>query len=151
RETTDDIGGRQIPGTTGYGTGRLNLFRALTDPPRSLAIRGRARTLGPPAILQYNTGRSLVVYAASDRSLVAYDGTTGDTAWVRTLPALPVGNLAAADFGPPIGALIGVATNAGTVFMLHDDGRPAAGWPATAQAGLNLSAGVAIADLDGDG
>ena len=100
RETTDDISA-QNPGLTGYGTGRLNLFRALTDPPRSLAIRALARTVGPGAILRDNLGHARVVYAMSDHSLIAFDGVTGDTAWVRSLPAAPSGNLAAAQFGPP--------------------------------------------------
>ena len=150
RETTDDI--RAQNGTlTDYGTGRLNLFRALTDPPRSLAVRTRARSIGPGVVLRDNTGHSLVVYAMSDRSLLAFDGTTGDTAWVRTLPALPSGQLAAAEFGPPFGVLLVLGTNAGTVFAFHDDGLPAAGWPRTAQAGTSMSGGVALADVTGDG
>src|SRR5262249_39178781 len=95
RETTDNIDALQQPSVAGWGTGRLNVFRALTDPPGSLAIRGRARSIGPPVVLQYNSGHSRVVYAMSDRTLVAYDGVTGDTLWVRSLPAAPVGNLAA--------------------------------------------------------
>src|SRR5262245_64027079 len=95
RETTDDI--RPLnPVVTGFGTGRLNLFRALTEPERSLAVRAHARSVGPPVVIQYNTGRSLVVYAMSDRTLVGYDGATGDTAWVRPIPGPPTGSLAAA-------------------------------------------------------
>jgi hypothetical protein len=151
RETTDNIDAFQIPQVIGYGTGRLNVYRALGDPPRSLAVRARARSMGPPVILQYNTGRSLVVYAMSDRSLVAYDGASGDTVWVRPLPALPAASIAAVDTPQPLGPVIAVATTTGTVFLFHDDGQPVAGWPVTAQAGLNLSTGVAIADVDGDG
>src|SRR5262249_19231612 len=54
RETADNINAAQPFDTTGYGAGRLNLFRALADPPRSLAIRGRARSVGPPVILRDN-------------------------------------------------------------------------------------------------
>jgi subtilisin family serine protease len=96
RETADDIDALQIPGTSGWGTGRLNAYRALTDPPRSLAVRGQARSVGPPVILQYNTGLSRVIYAMSDRTLVAYDGASGDTVWVRPLPGSASGNIAAA-------------------------------------------------------
>ena len=45
RETADDISALN-PGLSGYGTGRLDLYRALTDPPRSLAVRARAATVG---------------------------------------------------------------------------------------------------------
>jgi hypothetical protein len=150
RETTDDIRDRN-PVITNYGTGRLNLHRALTDPPRSLAVRAAARSLGPPVAFRYNTGRSLVVHAMSDRSLIAFDGETGDTVWVRPLPGVPAGALAAAELGMPQGVLIAGATTAGAVFVVHDDGRMAAGWPVTAQAGVNLAAGVAFADVSGDG
>ncbi|HEX5634571.1 MAG TPA: S8 family serine peptidase, partial [Gemmatimonadales bacterium] len=62
RETTDDIRA-QNPIFTNYGTGRLNLLRALADPPRSLAMRARARSVGPAVVLRYNTGLSRVVYS----------------------------------------------------------------------------------------
>ena len=149
RETADDIS-TQNPALTGYGTGRLNLLRALTDPPHSLAVRTRARSVGAPLVLRYNTGRTLVVYAMSDRSLLAFDGGTGDTVWTRTLPAAPLGQLAAADFGLPTGVLIVTGTNAGTVLAFHDDGRPAQGWPQTAAPGINVNAGVVLTDVDGD-
>ena len=149
RETTDNIDALQQPGVTGYGTGRLNLFRALTDPPRSLAVRSHARTIGPPVILHYNTGACRVIYAMSDRSLLAFDGLTGDTVWTRALPALPVGNLAAANVPPVYGPVIAVATNNGQVFLVRDDGSNMPGWPVTAQAGMNMSASTAIAFLAG--
>lgn len=153
RETTDDISAVNVVTTTGYGTGRLNLYRALSGPPLSLAIRARARSLGPPVVIADNAGgRPLVVYAMSDRSLVAYDGASGDTAWVRPLPQLPVGHLAAAEFAQPLGVLIAVGTNSGAVFLFHDDGRPVQGWPIVPlQLGMNLSAGVAFGDVTGDG
>jgi len=149
RETTDDISALN-PFATGYGTGRLNLYRALTDPPRSLAVRGRARSVGPAVVLRYNTGRSIVVYAMNDRSVVAYDGTTGDTAWVRVLPAVASGQISAVEAGQPVGAVIAVPTANGNVHLLHDDGRPVGGFPVVAQAGMNLNSS-AIGDLDGDG
>jgi hypothetical protein len=128
----------------------LNLYRALAEPPHSLAVRGRARSVGPAVVLRYNTGRALVVYAMSDRSVVAYDGVTGDTAWVRVLPAVATGSLSAVEAGLPLGAVLVVPAGNGSVYALHDDGRPVQGWPVVAQAGMNLSAS-AIGDLDGDG
>ena len=151
RETTDNIDALQIPGTSGWGTGRLNVYRALTDPPRSLAVRAKARSIGPAVVLRYSDGRSRVIYAMSDRSLECYDGATGDTLWVRSLPATPVAGIAAVDQPLPAGPLIAVATTSGTVFLFHDDGTPVAHWPVTAQANFNLTAGAAIADIDGDG
>jgi hypothetical protein len=149
RETTDNIDALQDPSFAGWGTGRLNVYRALTDPPTSLAVRGRARSVGAPIVLQYNTGQSRVVYAMSDRTLVAYDGASGDTLWVRPLPAPVAGNIAAANIRQPLGPVIAVATTAGQVCLFHDDGSPVAGWPVTAQAGLNLSTGVVIGFVGG--
>jgi hypothetical protein len=153
RETADDIR-LANPTYSGYGTGRLNLLRALTDAPTSLAVRTHARSVGPGVVLSYNDGRVRTVYAFSDRTLIAYDGSTGDTVWVRAFPpasGAPTGNLATADFGPAVGVLLVMGTTTGTMFAVHDDGRPAAGWPVLAQAGVNLSSGAAIADVDGDG
>ena len=149
RETADDISAVN-PGLVGYGTGRLNLLRALTDPPHSLAVRTRARSIGPAVVLHYNTGRVLVVYAMSDRSLLAFDGASGDTVWTRALPAPLTGQLAAADFGLPLGVLIVAGTTAGTVFAVRDDGTVAPGWPQSTAAGANMNAGALIADVDGD-
>ena len=150
RETADDISA-QNPGLGGYGTGRLDLFRLLADPPRSTAVRARAQSVGPAVVLRDNTGGSRVVYAMDDGSLVAYDGTTGDTVWVQGLPGIPTGNLAAAEFGPPFGVLLAVAASDGAVHAFHPDGLPAAGWPQTAQEGARLDAGVTLADVTGDG
>ena len=149
RETADGIAA-QNTSITGYGTGRLNLERALTDVRHSLAVRTRARSLGPPVILHYNTGRTVVVYAMSNRSLLAFDGATGDTLWTRALPAIPAGQLAAGDFGLPTGVLIVAGTTSGTVFAVHDDGRIAQGWPQNPGGGTNMSAGALITDVDGD-
>ncbi|MEQ1834112.1 MAG: S8 family serine peptidase, partial [Candidatus Eisenbacteria bacterium] len=150
RETSDDISA-QNPLITDYGKGRLNLLRALTDPARSLAVHTRARSLGAPVVLHYNTGRTVVVYAMSDRTLLAFDGATGDTLWSRALPAPLTGQLAAADFGLPVGVLIVAGTSTGSVFAVHDDGRIAEGWPQVALAGANMNAGALVTDVDGDG
>ena len=151
RETADDILALN-PGASGYGTGRLNLYRALTDPPTSLAIRGGARTLGPAVVFRYNTGATRVVYATSDRRLVAYDGASGDTAWVAALPAAPTGTLAGANLGGTLGAGLFVGSTTGRVMGFRDDGSPLPGWPVTGSGGaVAMNAGVAIGDLDGDG
>ncbi|MCE9626345.1 MAG: hypothetical protein K8R56_00325, partial [Candidatus Eisenbacteria bacterium] len=125
---------------------------ALTEPTRSLAIRTRARTVGAPVVLRYDDGHSVVVQAMTDRTLLATDGATGDTLWTRVLPAAPTGQLAAAQFALPVGPVVFCATAAGTVFAFRDRGDPLQpGWPVTAAAGTNLTGGVTLADLDGDG
>jgi subtilisin family serine protease len=88
RETADDISALN-PGLTDYGTGRLDLFRALTDPPRSLAVRTRARSVGAPLALRDNLGRARVVTAFSDRTLLATEGVTGTPCGPRRCPACP--------------------------------------------------------------
>src|SRR5207249_230075 len=49
-ETTDDISAEN-PGDSGYGSGRLNLYRALTDPPPRPDLRDRRVTVGPAVVL----------------------------------------------------------------------------------------------------
>lgn len=149
RETTDDLSAVN-PTIGDYGTGRLNLFRALTDPPRSLAVRTRGRSVGAPLTLRDDRGLARVITAFADRTLLATEGVTGDTIWTAQLPAVPVANLAAVQLPPPYGVLIASGSNAGVVTLLHEDGTFVAGWPRTAQANVNLSAGVCFADLDGD-
>src|SRR4029078_5020415 len=50
RESADDISA-QNPGDSGYGDGRLNAYRALTDPYVSLATRAGGATIGGPLVL----------------------------------------------------------------------------------------------------
>ncbi|MFM7231802.1 MAG: S8 family serine peptidase [bacterium] len=151
RETADDIAALN-PLYPNHGTGRLNLFRALTDPVRSLAVRTAGRALGGPLAWRDDRGVSRVLMALNDRSLLALDGASGDTLWTRTLPTTVAGPMAMAQLPPPIaGVVIACATNTGVVHLLSEDGLPMPGWPRTAAAGVNLTGGVVLADLDGDG
>ncbi len=150
RETTDDLSALN-PLITDYGTGRLNLFRALSDPPRSLAIRTRSRSVGAPLTLRDDRGTTRVITAFADRTLLATDGVTGDTLWTALLPAAPTANLAAAQLPLPDRVVIASGSNTGLVTLLHEDGRIATGWPRSTATGVNLASGVCFADLDGDG
>ncbi len=148
RETADDISALNTG--TGYGAGRLDVYRALTDRTGSLAVRTRSRQVGPPVILRENTGRSRILIAANDKTLVAYDGASGDTLWRVVLPAVPAGDMAAA----PIGAgVVGVfiPTANGRVLGYTSDGVVLAGWPQVGTSGQQMTGGVALGDLDGDG
>ena len=148
-ETADDV--RALSPTIANVAPRLNLLRALTDPPTSTAVRTGAPTVGAPLVLRYNDGHSLVVVATTDRHLVAYDGATADTAWVATLAAAPAGNVAGGELGVGlrVGIFVGGAT--GQVFGFREDGSVLPGWPRTGLGNVQMTGGVALGDLDGDG
>ncbi len=149
RETADDI--RAInPARVNYGVGRLNAYRALTDRPMTSAVRTLAQAVGAPVVLRANTGVTRVVYAFTNQQLVAFDGAGADTAWSVSLPAAPVGQIAAADFLDGAGPRILVGTTAGTVLAYDENGLPIAGAPVGTPGG-SLTAGLAVGDLDGDG
>ncbi len=150
RETADDIRA-QNPGIFYYGTGRLNAFRALTDPPTTSAERTLGQTVGAPVVLRENDGVTRVVYATSSAQVIAFDGTTADTAWVASLPAAPVGNPVAADFLDGRGPRVFVATANGTIQSFDDDGGPPSGWTPITGLGTNQNLQLAAGDLDGDG
>jgi len=150
RETGDDISAEN-PGQI-FLVPRLDVARALTDPPGSFVTRGSALTVGPPVVLHYNTGVRRVIYATSDAHLLATDEATGDTAWCVALPANPVGALAGAEIGKGFGIGLFVGTDEGTVLGYRDDGTPLPGWPQRARNTFTvMSGGVALGDLDGDG
>jgi len=150
RESGDDVSAEN-PGQP-FLVPRLDLYRALTDPPGSYAIRGNARSVGPPVVLRYNTGVHRVLFATTDARLIACDEATGDTVWSVALPGNPVGNLAAAEMGQGLGVGVFIGTDAGTILGYRDDGTVLPGWP---RGGLGpysaMSGGVALGDLDGDG
>ena len=124
--------------------------RSARLPPRCAGWRARWVR---PLVLRYNNGRSLIVYATSNQRLVAYDGVTADTAWIATLPGVPVGNVAggAAGRGPwacvsswaaPTGRCSAFATTARVLPGLAAHGARPHGPD---------DGGVALGDLDGDG
>ena len=148
-ETADDVSATNP--SISYPAPRLNLLRALTDPPTSTAVRGGAAGVGPPLVLRYSDGRTRVVLATSDRHLVAYDGATADTAWIAPLAATPVGSVAGAELGVGLGVGIFVGGASGQVFGFRDDGTALPGWPRTGLGNVQMYGGATLGDLDGDG
>ncbi|MFN8589772.1 MAG: S8 family serine peptidase [Candidatus Eisenbacteria bacterium] len=146
RETADDHHAIN-PIYLNIGTGRLNVLRALTDPPTSTATRGRARTVGAPVVLSLNTGETRVVYATSDRKVLALDGVNADTLWSFTLPAAPVGHPVGGEFGNGVVGVC-VAVTGGNVFAFDHEGHLLPGWP---RATVGNTSFLALGDLDGDG
>ena len=151
RDTADDISALNPAG--GYGSGRLNLYRALTDPPGSYAVRAGAATVGPAVALPTTSGHIRMAFAMSDAHLLFLDGVKGDTLRVVTLPGVPFGWLAAADLGGGRGTGLFLATADGRVVGLDVAGDPLPGWPVTAVGGVPTMTvgGPALGDLDGDG
>ncbi|MBI5169599.1 MAG: S8 family serine peptidase [Candidatus Eisenbacteria bacterium] len=145
RETADDHHAIN-PLYLNIGTGRLNVLRALTDPPTSFATRTKARSVGAPVALRLNDGTSRVVFATSDRQLVALEGAFGDTLWRAALPNAPAGHPAAAPIGNGrIGIFVGCA--GGMIAGFDANGAALPGWPRT---GLGGTLVASVGDLDGD-
>ena len=149
RETTDDVSA--LNHFTGYGTGSLNAFRALTDRPTSTAWRAGAATVGPGVPLPLAGPARRVAYAMSDGSLLMTDWVTGDTLASAALPGVPAGRLAAADLGGGHGVGLFVGTANGALAGFDTTGAALTGFPATTPGGAALAGGPALGDLDGDG
>ncbi|MBI5709802.1 MAG: S8 family serine peptidase, partial [Candidatus Eisenbacteria bacterium] len=150
RETTDDIAPYNTG--TGYGTGRLNVYRALSDPPTSTAWRGGARTVGPAVVLPRVAASPTLAYLSNDSKLVIVDPLAGDTLASAALPGLPAKQLAAADLGGGRGMGLFAGTLNGKLAGFDAGGAPLPGWPVTGPGGIfALGGGPALGDLDGDG
>ena len=150
RDTADDISLLNPAG--GYGTGRLNVYRALTDPPSSMAVRMGALSVGPPLVLPTLSGHPRIAVATTDEQVLFLDGASGDTARVVALPGDPIGFMAAADLGGGLGTALFVATQQGQIAGLTATGDPLPGWPVTVGSGSStVVGGPALGDLDGDG
>ena len=147
RETTDDISAIN-PSRSGYGTGRLNVARLLTDPPGSSGKRIGGLTVGPAVVIP-----SLDAYrfasVTSDGHLLIFEGRA-DTVAIVTLPAAPVSGLAAADLSPGAGVRLFVSLANGSVMGYDANGTPLSGWPVIAGVTSLLSM-PALGDVDGDG
>lgn len=150
RETADDIRA-QNPGMSGYGTGRLDLNRAVSEFRTSLAYRTGATTVGPAVVLPSITGRTVLAYAMSNAQLVLVSNS-GDTLAQATLPGAPARQLAAADLGGSLGIGLFVGTTNGKVAGFDANGAPLSGWPRSSASTIwPMSGGPALGDLDGDG
>ena len=149
-ETTDDISAVN-PGISGYGSGRLNLRRALTDPPTSWAARGGI-TDGAGVVVPGGERGPGVAWATSAGEIEVLDGASGAPRMRIPLGARPLGGIAAAPLGAGRGFGMFVALANGIIAGFDSSGASLAGWPVAAQ-GIRSGGGFepALGDLDGDG
>jgi hypothetical protein len=151
RETADDIRA-QNPGVTGYGTGRLNLLRALTDPPTSFARRMGASVNGPSVVMATLSGRPRVALPTLDRKVVLLDAQTADTLATAAIPAASARQIASADMGGGYGVCLFVGLLNGRVAGFDARLGTLPGWPVTGPGVTQrMDGGPALGDLDGDG
>ncbi len=151
RETADDIAARN-PSVTGYGTGRLDLARAVGESPRSRVVRVGGQSVGAAVVLPTDAGGVRVALVTNDAKLLLLDGATAEADRLVALPRAPASGLAAADMGGGLGVDMFVGLVDGRVGGYHANGEPLTGWPVltrTTPAPFDL--GTALGDLDGDG
>jgi hypothetical protein len=153
-ETADDISAEN-PGVTGYGSGRVNLLRALIGPPGSLVLPSDARTVGPGIVIPTRSGVARIYFAREDGRLFIANAASDPTPRTVPLPGVPMAGLAAADLGHVrgIGIFAAVGTDTGEGFIVagfDPEGRPLPGWPVSGF-GRGGTAMPALGDLDGDG
>ena len=150
RETTDDISSLN-PGYVGYGTGRLNLERALNDRPTSTAWRASGVTVGPAVPIPLSGPTRKLAWVTSNSRLLIQDWRTGDTLALVTLPGVPARQLAAADLGGGHGVGLFVGTRNGRIAGFDTTGAVLPGFPVGPGGASPLAGGPALGDLDGDG
>ena len=149
RETADDIS--SLNSVTGYGTGRLNLDRALSDRQMSTAWRAGAASVGPAVPIPLSGPTRKIVCAMSDARLLIVDWRLGDTLALVTLPGAPARQVAAADLGGGHGVGLFVGTQDGVLAGFDTTGAALPGFPVTVEGSSSLAGGPALGDLDGDG
>ena len=148
RYTADDIAS-QNPGITDYGTGRLNMARAVTAAARVRSKRLRARIVSPGVTFQTNRGDSVLALPTEDGQLEFYDAI--DLGLVGSLPlgSTPAAPLSAADLG--LGRGLGIFVPLGDhIAAFGAAGATLPGWPVRLLSG-GLVGNLALGDLDGDG
>ncbi len=148
-ETADDITGANL-GLTGFGAGRLNVARALTDPPGSRIFAAGDTSVGPVAALGLDGPRPVIASAASDGALVIREGLDGSVVVRAPLPAAPAGGVAAAALGDGRGLALFVPLADGRLAGVDESGDPLPGWPVDPGA-TSPGALPALGDVDGDG
>ena len=149
RETADDIS--SLNSGTGYGTGRLNLERALNDRPTSTAWRAAGASVGPVVPIPLSGPTRKLAWVMSDAWLLIQDWLTGDTLALVTLPGVPARQLAAADLGGGQGVGLFVGTENGWLAGFDTTGAALPGFPVSSGGTPPLAGGPALGDLDGDG
>jgi len=149
RETADDIS--SLNSVTGYGTGRLNLERALNDRPTSTAWRAAGVAVGPAVPLPLSGPTRKLAWVMSNARLLIQDWLTGDTLALVTLPGAPARQLAAADLGGGRGVGLFVGTQNGRIAGFDTTGAALPGFPVSPGGTSQMTGGPALGDLDGDG
>ena len=149
-ETADSIAS-QNPTVTGYGSGRLNLLRMLTDPTGSAAVWLGGVGVGAPAVIAPASGAASVFIGTANAHLLRMDGGTRHVTWDVALPAAAAGGPAAADMGGSVGVACFIATSDQHVCGFDAAGNALPGWPRDASRPAEGPASPALADLDGDG
>jgi hypothetical protein len=153
-ETADDISASNPTLVGLYGSGRLDLGRALTETSGSTAIGMEGGTEGAAVVLPGPTGGPpRIVLAASNQRLVILDGATLDTLIETNLPGVPSGGPAAGELGGGrgVGLFVGcLGPPTGKVAGFRPSGELLPGWPQPGSA-AGMSGGPALGDLDGDG
>jgi hypothetical protein len=150
-DTADDISDAN-PGVEGYGSGRLNFLRMLTDPRTSFSWPQTLIASGSPAILPTSSGAARIACATTDSRLVVVDGSTGAVVHSVDLPSRPNGSVAAADLGDGRGVGLFVAMVDGRIFACDERCVPLPGWPVVATSvSLVDPPPPVLGDVDGDG
>ncbi|HKQ58151.1 MAG TPA: S8 family serine peptidase [Candidatus Eisenbacteria bacterium] len=148
RETTDDIAALN-PIRTGYGAGRLNLARAVSEAPASRVIATGA-LVGASVALPTDAGTTRIVVTTADGHLLFVDAARAEVLRDVPLPSWPTGGIAAADLGGGLGVGLFVGLANGRVAGFHANGDPMDGWPTTMTYDPTYPVGLALGDLDGD-
>ena len=148
-DTADDISAAN-PDITGYGSGRINALRVLTDPPTSSVIAQDAMVAGPGVPLA-GTKPCCAAVAMMDSTIALVD--VGRSEIYRKIPlsGTPVGGIAAASLGGGLGFGMFVATADGSIAGYDQNGKTLDGWPVAATTGNTPGSMPALGDLDGDG
>ena len=148
-DTADDISTAN-PNLTGYGSGRINALRVLTDPPTSSVIEQDVMVAGPGVPLGGSTPCCAAV-AMMDSTIALLDVGKSVVYQSIALRGSPVGGIAAANLGGGRGFGMFVATTDGTISGYDRGGRLLSGWPTAATASNIVGSMPVLGDLDGDG
>jgi subtilisin family serine protease len=151
RETADDIR-VQNQDVSQYGTGRLNVLRALTDPPTSFARKLGASLNGPPVVMATLSGRPRLAVTSLDRKVLLLDAVSADTIASAAITATNAKQIAAADMGGGFGVCLFVGLQNGRVAGFDSRLGTLPGWPVLGPGPTQrMDGGPALGDLDGDG
>ncbi len=148
-ETADDISAQNPTLVGQYGSGRLDLFRAVSETWRSTVSGMGGRVNGSAAVFAASDGGTRVACATQNNMLVVLNGATLDNIATAPLISNPTSGVAAGPLSDAGGLGLFVGLN-GRVAGLRPSGASLPGWPALVAPGVQLVS-PAVGDLDGDG